>query len=772
MAQWNQIDKTLHTKIVYWGPALGGKTTNLQQIHAITDPGDENRLISINTASDRTLFFDLLPLEMGRVLGHTLKVQLYTVPGQVRYDATRRVVLSGADAVVFVADSQRGKGAENRGAWDNLRANLKVNGLDSASMPVVVQFNKQDVADCLRPEQIEATLQSGMVGIPASALRGRGVLETFQTAVLAMIKRLTILTGRRRAEDMRAVEEQVARAFERFQPTGSPGARSGLHLDSSVVVGTGQTAEAAPAPSLNAMHPPEPSGSEPVATAADSGTGSERASGVPAPEPRLSSFPTVRLPESGVDDDLLLRSLKATLGIAEQFGEMRDIKNKLTRRVSELESLQTLAHELASRTSREEILIGLADAALTIPGARASSILMRQEGGTGMVDVVVRGALRDPLLEGGGTSTVETMFHDGEPLILDALPIPGASARAEAALVRCVIAAPLAGSDAAPLCWVLGYAENPFNPEDLRFLGLMASHAGVCLANAEMLARLSGQNEVLERKVQARTRELNESNKALKELDAMKDRFMAAVSHEMRTPLTGILSGIDLIRGIAGELDGSREFLGMIEHEAQRLASLVDRIIRFQILGRSPADEGADTLDVQELVRCVASDLADKANERGIEIALDLDERLPFPLGDRESLRLAVREIIENAVKFSPRDERVLVTTRELMIRAAGSSGESQRFIVVSVTDRGPGVRPEDRARIFERFEQVGELLTSKPDGLGLGLSIAREIARRHGGDLRIKSDGERGSEFRLYVPLQRQHAEHEELASALEKTR
>src|SRR4029450_6838750 len=129
VAQWNQTDKTLQTKIVYWGPALCGKTTNLQQIHAFTDPADENRLISLNTASDRTLFFDLLPLDLGKIFGHTLKIQVYTVPGQVRYDATRRIVLSGTDAVVFVADSQRGRGAENRAAWENLRTNLKTIGL-------------------------------------------------------------------------------------------------------------------------------------------------------------------------------------------------------------------------------------------------------------------------------------------------------------------------------------------------------------------------------------------------------------------------------------------------------------------------------------------------------------------------------------------------------------------------------------------------------------------------------------------------------------------
>ena len=108
MVQFNFSERTIKAKVVYYGPAQSGKTTNLEQIHRITDPEGANRLISLNTAQDRTLFFDLLPFSLGAVSGYDFKVQIYTVPGQVQYNATRRVVLAGADAVVFVADSQRG----------------------------------------------------------------------------------------------------------------------------------------------------------------------------------------------------------------------------------------------------------------------------------------------------------------------------------------------------------------------------------------------------------------------------------------------------------------------------------------------------------------------------------------------------------------------------------------------------------------------------------------------------------------------------------------
>ncbi len=107
MVQFNFSERTIKAKVVYYGPPQSGKTTNLEQIHRISDPEGSNRLISLNTAQDRTLFFDLLPFSLGTVSGYDFKIQLYTVPGQVQYNATRRVVLAGADAVVFVADSQK-----------------------------------------------------------------------------------------------------------------------------------------------------------------------------------------------------------------------------------------------------------------------------------------------------------------------------------------------------------------------------------------------------------------------------------------------------------------------------------------------------------------------------------------------------------------------------------------------------------------------------------------------------------------------------------------
>ena len=124
MVQFNFAEKTIKAKVVFYVPAKSGKTTNLEQIHRLTDPAGHNSLVSLNTAQDRTLFFDLLPISLGQISGYEFKIQVYTVPGQVQYNATRRVVLAGADAIVFVADSEVGKMEENKESLANLRTNL------------------------------------------------------------------------------------------------------------------------------------------------------------------------------------------------------------------------------------------------------------------------------------------------------------------------------------------------------------------------------------------------------------------------------------------------------------------------------------------------------------------------------------------------------------------------------------------------------------------------------------------------------------------------
>jgi signal recognition particle receptor subunit beta len=193
MVQFNFSERTIKAKVVYYGPAQSGKTTNLEQIHRLTDPAGQNRLISLNTAQDRTLFFDLLPFSLGAVAGYDFKVQLYTVPGQVQYNATRRVVLAGADAVVFVADSRKASFKENLAAFENMKVNLLANRLVPEKIPLVFQYNKQDLPDLQAEADMNRSLNHwGRTVYRAVAARGAGVLETVVAVLKEMLQAIAV----------------------------------------------------------------------------------------------------------------------------------------------------------------------------------------------------------------------------------------------------------------------------------------------------------------------------------------------------------------------------------------------------------------------------------------------------------------------------------------------------------------------------------------------------------------------------------------------------
>jgi signal recognition particle receptor subunit beta len=177
--QINMQEREITVKVVYYGPALSGKTTNLQQLHAMMSTVARSKMVTLDTADDRTLYFDFLPIEFGTGSGFSVKIKLFTVPGQVMHKSTRKVVLAGADAVAFVADSQRSSASANAYSWRDMEANLKSNGIDFDRIPKVVQFNKRDLSD-VKPLQEIREAWGDVSTFPAVAIRGEGVLETFR----------------------------------------------------------------------------------------------------------------------------------------------------------------------------------------------------------------------------------------------------------------------------------------------------------------------------------------------------------------------------------------------------------------------------------------------------------------------------------------------------------------------------------------------------------------------------------------------------------------
>ena len=180
----NYSSREINCKIVYYGPGLCGKTTNLQYIHKRMDPESRGKMISLATETERTLFFDFLPLSMGEVRGFKTRFHLYTVPGQVFYDASRRLILRGVDGVVFCADSQLTRMDANVESLENLRINLREQGYDPERIPLVMQYNKRDVNGVASVSELHALLNYRNVPeFESSALTGVGVFETLKSII-------------------------------------------------------------------------------------------------------------------------------------------------------------------------------------------------------------------------------------------------------------------------------------------------------------------------------------------------------------------------------------------------------------------------------------------------------------------------------------------------------------------------------------------------------------------------------------------------------------
>lgn len=184
MIEYDELEKKTVFKLVYYGPGLSGKTTNLLQLHDLLTIKNRGDLMMLDTKDDRTIFFDLLPLYFVTPGGMKIKIKVFTVPGQVRHDTTRKAVLARADGVAFIADSQLSETANNSESFKNLEDNLSFVGIDIEKIPLVIQFNKRDMKTIIPEDEIRGIWEP--TGVPifmASALYGKGVMETFRCLI-------------------------------------------------------------------------------------------------------------------------------------------------------------------------------------------------------------------------------------------------------------------------------------------------------------------------------------------------------------------------------------------------------------------------------------------------------------------------------------------------------------------------------------------------------------------------------------------------------------
>ena len=249
MVQINFALKEVNCKIVYYGCGLSGKTTNLEVVHSKAPGEHVGELTSIATEGDRTLFFDFLPLDLGQVAGMNTKFQIYTVPGQVYYNSTRKLVLQGADGIVFVADSRRGKMDENIESLQNFEENLREYGMDPQSIPWVMQYNKRDLDDIYTVQELEDKLNS--YGVPyyeAVAVTGEGVFPTLKKVSSMVLESLN--------------RQQGSTAIRAPKPKTQKAPRQAVAVGAGA--GASQGAAAAPGPSGDGARPASRGGGRPT----------------------------------------------------------------------------------------------------------------------------------------------------------------------------------------------------------------------------------------------------------------------------------------------------------------------------------------------------------------------------------------------------------------------------------------------------------------------------------------------------------------------------
>ncbi len=270
MVQINFAKREINCKLVYYGPGLSGKTTNLEVVHKKAPASKKGELTSIATEGDRTLFFDYMPLELGKVGGMNTKFQLYTVPGQVYYNATRKLVLQGADGVVFVADSQPDKMEENLESLQNLDDNLKEQGLDIRSIPLVLQWNKRDLPNVLPTDELDKKMNKfGAPTFEAVAVTGEGVFPTLRKLAQMVLEKLNKEYGLQTekpagegAADGGGGKKAPAATASGTSPkpaTASPTvAKEAVKADSKPAAPAPKAVEKAPAPKPEPVKKPEP----------------------------------------------------------------------------------------------------------------------------------------------------------------------------------------------------------------------------------------------------------------------------------------------------------------------------------------------------------------------------------------------------------------------------------------------------------------------------------------------------------------------------------
>jgi signal recognition particle receptor subunit beta/GAF domain-containing protein len=690
MVELNHRERTIKVKLVYYGPPVGGKTTNLQILHRCADAKRRGELISINSAQDRTILFDLLPLKTPGFRGFDLRLQILAVPGQAMYSATRRLVLKGADSLVFVANSALDRWEENIQSYREMTDNLLSHHLDPAKMPLVFQYNKRDLPQVLEIEALDRALNMRRAEvIPAVAVRGEGVLETFGRilahTVQDLANRYAILDVKEGAPARQWAEQALQDLFGRTR----------LSFDPQVAPMTRPISRAEPAPGPSAPAPP--------AAAAAPG-----APPPPAPPPPVVPQTVVRVapppapPEegpraTGADaraSELVETYAEASAQLGSALTELREERDLARQRLEDLRETMAAAQGLLSGTPLESALDPVLARMARIAGVAHAAFWVPQAGSPPRAAVLL-GLPRDPVL-----ASPDALRHVSE------------------SAARGVKPAYAFAAENLDLGQALDRPEHRFaallavplrTPGGLQGLGVFYYGPDTARPGPDVLDHLA---------------ELPRSLAVALELAATLGTVKAA-----ERALELALAGTASLRGLehlVGSVETLRDRLGEIRNRADAPPWFAEQYVRLAPALASALDDGRSLLSFSRgEIRREAVYLEDLLAElRTPEVSVDFDAAVETVRADAALLRVALRAVADEVRSRSG------ANTTPLSIRVGAWSD---------------GVRVSVRAAAEPSGDAGRGALTA-----GLGLGLARRIVELHEGRL---EDGGPAGEVVLSLP-------------------
>lgn len=476
MVELNHRQRTIKIKIVYYGPAVGGKTTNLQVLHQNVQPEHRGELVSINSAQDRTILFDLLPVKASGFRGFDLRLQVLAVPGQALYGATRRLVLKGADSLVFVANSAADRWEENVQSFREMTENLLAHQLDPSSLPLVLQYNKRDLPEVTPTEFMDRTLNARKVpAIPAVALRGEGVLETFASILTSTMEDLAV-----RYQIVDLARGQPLQQWTRQTMLTMFGTTS---LTSEVIAGT----KPVRSPSLGVSHDEKED--------TPSGSSGRRTLRIALPED------AVRVAAAGAAvraQEMLVESYaEASTRLTTELSDMKEERDLARRRLDDIEIALGAAKDLAGGQPLEATLRRVLGPMSAAGRSRYASFL-QPEGSRTVRAAALRGLATEPLLRGPvGTRYIGERFL-GESQArthqaADALDLGEALASNDPPFAAVTVVPVRSTRRLLGLALLYHTADDAIpRPEDLAHMGAMALALS---ASLELSAALDGSKE-------------------------------------------------------------------------------------------------------------------------------------------------------------------------------------------------------------------------------------------------------------------------------------